>query len=261
MHKITKIFLYINMIIEKLQQPEVHLQCDDLTPNQKKLLAEVMLRHEMKWGLAYNRFFRFGFKEWELKGIDQIKRDFLSQHQEEIFPPNLDMSQPTSDDMVSGKGVFYRMLGMTIGMKKLFMEHMNNKYSKDGYLKLWIPGSPNAKKLSELQARLDEMEKKDAQSKMAASARKLLQDENIVVDDVIVSALIREDAEHTKAAVDAFIKSFKSAVQNAAKMTFGRKEKPKTGGNGGEMTRSDIMKIADRAERQKAIKAHPELFR
>ena len=113
------------MIIEKLQQPEVHLQCDDLTPNQKKLLAEVMLRHEMKWGLAYNRFFRFGFKEWELKGIDQIKRDFLSQHQEEIFPPNLDMSQPTSDDMVSGKGVFYRMLGMTIGMKKLFMEHMN----------------------------------------------------------------------------------------------------------------------------------------
>ena len=118
----------------------------------------------------------------------------------------------------------------------------------------------NAKKLSELQARLDEMEKKDAQSKMAASARKLLQDENIVVDDVIVSALIREDAEHTKAAVDAFIKSFKSAVQNAAKMTFGRKEKPKTGGSG-EMTRADIMKITDRAERQKAIKAHPELFR
>ena len=118
----------------------------------------------------------------------------------------------------------------------------------------------NAKKLSELQARLDEMEKKDAQSKMAASARKLLQDESIVVDDVIVSALIRDDAEQTKAAVDAFIKSFKSAVQNAAKVTFSRPVKPKTGGSG-EMTRADIMKITDRAERQKAIKAHPELFR
>lgn len=118
----------------------------------------------------------------------------------------------------------------------------------------------NAKKLSELQARLDEMEKKDAQSKMAASARKLLQDESIVVDDVIVSALIRDDAEQTKAAVDAFIKSFKSAVQNAAKVTFSRPAKPKTGGSG-EMTRADIMKITDRAERQKAIKAHPELFR
>ena len=118
----------------------------------------------------------------------------------------------------------------------------------------------NAKKLSELQARLDEMEKKDAQSKMAASARKLLQDESIVVDDVIVSALIRDDAEQTKAAVDAFIKSFKSAVQNAAKATFSRPAKPKTGGSG-EMTRADIMKITDRVERQKAIKAHPELFR
>lgn len=118
----------------------------------------------------------------------------------------------------------------------------------------------NAKKLSELQARLDEMEKKDAQSKMAASARKLLQDESIVVDDVIVSALIRDDAEQTKAAVDAFIKSFKTAVQNAAKVTFSRPAKPKTGGSG-EMTRADIMKITDRAERQKAIKAHPELFR
>ena len=36
------------------------------------------------------------------------------------------------------------------GHWKRFLEHMNNKYSKDGYLKLWIPGSPNAKKLNEL---------------------------------------------------------------------------------------------------------------
>ena len=36
------------------------------------------------------------------------------------------------------------------GHWKRFLEHMHNKYSKDGYLKLWIPGSPNAKKLSEL---------------------------------------------------------------------------------------------------------------
>ena len=36
------------------------------------------------------------------------------------------------------------------GHWKRFLEHMHNKYSKDGYLKLWIPSSPNAKKLSEL---------------------------------------------------------------------------------------------------------------
>ena len=33
---------------------------------------------------------------------------------------------------------------------KRFREHMHNKYSKDGYLKLWIPNSPNAKRLKEL---------------------------------------------------------------------------------------------------------------
>ena len=37
------------------------------------------------------------------------------------------------------------------GHWKRFLEHMHNKYSKEGYIKLWIPGSPNAKKLSELQ--------------------------------------------------------------------------------------------------------------
>jgi uncharacterized protein len=30
------------------------------------------------------------------------------------------------------------------------MEHMQNKYSKDGYIRLWIPNSPNAKRLNDL---------------------------------------------------------------------------------------------------------------
>jgi uncharacterized protein len=31
-----------------------------------------------------------------------------------------------------------------------FKEHMDSKYSEHGYIKLWIPNSPNAKKLKEL---------------------------------------------------------------------------------------------------------------
>jgi len=31
-----------------------------------------------------------------------------------------------------------------------FVEHMDNKYSANGYLRLWIPGSPNEQKLKEL---------------------------------------------------------------------------------------------------------------
>ena len=33
-----------------------------------------------------------------------------------------------------------------------FKEHMFDKYSKDGYIKLWIPNSPNAKRLNELRS-------------------------------------------------------------------------------------------------------------
>lgn len=31
-----------------------------------------------------------------------------------------------------------------------FMEHMQNKYSQNGYIRLWIPGSPNEEKLREI---------------------------------------------------------------------------------------------------------------
>ena len=40
-----------------------------------------------------------------------------------------------------------------------FLEHMHNKYSKDGYIRLWIPGSPNAKKLSELRNLIEQPDK------------------------------------------------------------------------------------------------------
>ena len=33
---------------------------------------------------------------------------------------------------------------------KRFKEHMDNKYSKEGYIRLWIPNSPNARRLNDL---------------------------------------------------------------------------------------------------------------
>ena len=45
------------------------------------------------------------------------------------------------------------------GHWKRFLEHMHNKYSKDGYIRLWIPGSPNAKKLSELRNLIEQPDK------------------------------------------------------------------------------------------------------
>ena len=45
------------------------------------------------------------------------------------------------------------------GHWKRFKEHLDNKYSKDGYIRLWIPNSPNAKKLGELRELMAQPEK------------------------------------------------------------------------------------------------------
>ena len=39
---------------------------------------------------------------------------------------------------------------------KRFLEHMDNKYSSHGYIRLWIPTSDNAKKLQEIRALIEQ---------------------------------------------------------------------------------------------------------
>ena len=115
-------------------------------------------------------------------------------------------------------------------------------------------------RLNELQQRIDEMEAKETRGKMAASVRKTLNDEGVIVDDTIVDALIRKDAEETKTAVNAFLESFKKAVTQAAKTAYGRKA-PAAGSGSTGMTREQIMKIADPIERQKAIRENMDAFK
>jgi uncharacterized protein len=36
-----------------------------------------------------------------------------------------------------------------------FMQHMDEKYSTNGYIRLWLPGSENERQLNELRALID----------------------------------------------------------------------------------------------------------
>ena len=145
--------------------------------------------------------------------------------------------------------------------ERLKREKAKSKAHEDEAAKLarMSESEKQKKALKDLQDRLDAFEAKEARGKMAREARRMLQDENIMVDDIIIDALVKDDAENTDAAVKAFIKSYKTALKQEAKNTF-KKAEPKAGG-AGTITRADILKITDRSERQKAIKAHPELFR
>lgn len=64
---------------------------------------------------------------------------------------------------------------------------------------------------------LEEMKRQNARSDMAKEARKMLAGENITIPDELVMNLVAEDADGTKAAVEAFATMYKEAVQNAVK--------------------------------------------
>lgn len=110
-----------------------------------------------------------------------------------------------------------------------------------------------------LQKELDELKRANSIAEMEKTARTMLRDDGVNVPDEVVSSLIAEDADNTKAKVEAFSKAFKEAVQDAVKEALKGKA-PSTGKGGSTLTKADILKIANRAERQKAITEHIELF-
>lgn len=110
-----------------------------------------------------------------------------------------------------------------------------------------------------LQKELDELKHANSIAEMEKTARTMLHDDGVNVPDEVVSSLIAEDADSTKAKVEAFSKAFKEAVQIAVKDALKGKA-PATGKGGSTLTKADILKIANRAERQKAIAEHIDLF-
>lgn len=68
-----------------------------------------------------------------------------------------------------------------------------------------------------LQKELDELKRANSIAEMEKTARTMLRDDGVNVPDEVVSSLIAEDADNTKAKVEAFSKAFKEAVQDPLK--------------------------------------------
>lgn len=113
--------------------------------------------------------------------------------------------------------------------------------------------------MEELRKQVNALQKKETTSKMSSTARSMLSAKGITVDDNLVGMLISEDADATKSAVDAFITAFQDAVSKAVKDAL-KGEAPKKGGSSG-LTKAQIMKVKDRAERQKLIQENMHLFK
>ena len=108
--------------------------------------------------------------------------------------------------------------------------------------------------------KLAEYERRDAVRQMTDESRKQLREAGVDVPDDVVSMLVGEDAEATKAAVDGFAAAFKDAVEAEVKRRLAGGT-PRSGVDASGMTAEQILAIKDPMERQRAIKENMKKFR
>lgn len=113
--------------------------------------------------------------------------------------------------------------------------------------------------LQKMKDQLEEFQKKDALSEMTKVARGMLSDKHISASDELLSMMVSTDADSTKKAVDSFIGLFEKAVTDTVNEKL-KGTTPRTGSAASNLSKADIDKIADRKERQQAIKDNLNLY-
>lgn len=130
-------------------------------------------------------------------------------------------------------------------------------------LKTMTQAERDAARLQALETEVTSLKAEKARGVMASTVRGLLSQSGVngYNDDIVNTLVVAEDADATKARVDAFVASYKSAV-NAGILaaTAGRTPKARGGAKPASMTKAEIMAIEDPIERQRAIKNNISLF-
>ena len=110
-----------------------------------------------------------------------------------------------------------------------------------------------------VQKELDEYKRRDTVNAMVTESRRQLSEQGIAVSDDILTRLVGETAEETKASVDAFSTAFTAAVEDAVKKQLAGKA-PAAGVATKTMTKEEILAIKDPITRQAAIRDNIGLF-
>ena len=112
------------------------------------------------------------------------------------------------------------------------------------------------KQMEDELARYKAMETHNA---MMTEARNMLKADNLSISDDILNVLVTDNAETTKAAVQAFSAAFQTAVNEAVKAQLTSGE-PKRGATATGMTKEQIMAEKDTNKRLKLIEDNMHLF-
>ena len=151
-------------------------------------------------------------------------------------------------------------LDRIIGQKfAAWQKQQEKKVSEAERLSKMTAEEKAAERVKALEDKLHSYEVAAAKADMMKQGRAMLHDKNIVVGDELLSNLIAEDAESTKASVESFISMFNAAVEKAVKEAL-KGEAPKAGSAASGLTKEQILAVKNRAERQRLMAEHPELF-
>lgn len=110
-----------------------------------------------------------------------------------------------------------------------------------------------------LQKRLDELTRKEALAEMTKTARTILKEEGVMVEDNILELLVSENAEATQKAVTAFSSMFKAAVDTEVNERL-KSNTPRRGTSATPLTKEQINAIKDPVERRRLIEENQHLY-
>ena len=111
-----------------------------------------------------------------------------------------------------------------------------------------------------LKQELDAYKRKDTFYSLSKEAGKMLSEHGIQANDELLQFVVKDDAEGTQSAVNAFVDVFNKAVESQVKQALsGNAPRVNTGTNTG-WTKEKIMQEKDTQKRQKLIADNLELF-
>lgn len=155
-----------------------------------------------------------------------------------------------------------RMVKQRLARERKAAEKKAKEAAEAEKLKRMTAAEKRDAEFEQMKRELAELKGEKQKSEMLSTASDILKDAGVNVSSKLVSHLIAETADETKANVDEFVKLFNDAVNKGVKAAMkAAGNSPKKQGGGGTLTKEDIMKVKDISERQRLIKENMSLFR
>lgn len=208
---------------------------------------------------------------WNIGGIimsEEINKDVQVEETEEQYPDESELDMRTKD----GRGVDGTQeadepiakytdedIDRIVGEK--FAKWQRKKEEEISEAKKLADMNAQEKaefERDKIQKELEDLRRANALNEMSSTARSMLKESNLDVEDELLNMLVADDAEQTKTNVDSFVSMFNSAVDKAV---LDRIKNPnEKRGITSTITKKEIMDIKDSELRQQKIKENIHLF-